>query len=206
VLAHTALHGPTDSDPVWQDLDDRLKQRWPHPGGGTIGIDAAAVDAGSGSHFDLVMRFCAARAARRIFAVKGAAGFGRPAFKQSAGLRSRGSQRLYIVGVDSLKLLIFERLRRSQHIRFSRDLDLSYFEQLAAERLVVKFSRGRPVKLFEPIVGRRNECLDALIYCPAARQGLALNLDNREASLKLEPQPTVPPRVTRSRWLEEGRF
>jgi phage terminase large subunit GpA-like protein len=41
VLAHTVLYGPTDADQVWQDLDDLLKQRWAHPLGGTIGVDAA---------------------------------------------------------------------------------------------------------------------------------------------------------------------
>jgi hypothetical protein len=29
-----------------------------------------------------------------------------------------------------------------------------------------------------------------------------LNLDTREAALRLEPQSAAPPRVTRSRWLE----
>ncbi len=81
-------------------------------------------------------------------------------------------------------------------------MDASYFEQLASERLVTKFARGRPNRRFEVIPGKRNECLDALIYCTAAREGLALNLDTREAALRLEPQSKAPARVTRSRWLE----
>ncbi len=90
VLAHTVLHGPTDSEPLWQDLDDLLKQRWTHPYGGSIGVDASAIDAGSGSHYDRVMKFAAARASRRVFAVKGAPGFGRPAFKAAQNLKSKG--------------------------------------------------------------------------------------------------------------------
>ncbi|MGA2637433.1 phage terminase large subunit family protein [Methylocella sp.] len=202
VLAHVVLHGPTDQEPVWQDLDDRLKQRWQHPHGGMIGVDAAAIDAGSGSHFDRVLRFCAARAARRVYAIKGAAGFGRPAFKQSAGLRSRGAQRLFIVGVDSLKLALFERLKRGALIRFSDSLDASFFEELTSERLVTKYSRGRPERRFELGVGKRNESLDTVIYCHAAREGCAIALDAREAALKLQPASTVPPRVSRSRWLD----
>jgi hypothetical protein len=46
--------------------------------------------------------------------------------------------------------------------------------------------------------------LDALTYALAAREGVALNLDMREAALKLEPQSAQPARVTRSRWLEGG--
>jgi hypothetical protein len=67
---------------------------------------------------------------------------------------------------------------------------------------VTKFSRGRPVKQFEPIPGRRNETLDCLVGNHGVRQGMAINLDSREASLRLEPQSAAPPRVTRSRWLE----
>jgi hypothetical protein len=58
----------------------------------------------------------------------------------------------------------------------------------------------------ERIPGKRSESLDCLVMAYAARQGLALNLDSREASLKLEPQSSVPPRVTRSRWLEQESY
>jgi phage terminase large subunit GpA-like protein len=202
VLAHVVLHGPTDCEQVWIDLDDLLKQRWTHPHGGAIGVDASAIDAGSGSHFDRVLKFAAARASRRVYAIKGAAGFGRPAFKQSAGPRSRGAQRLFIVGVDSLKLALFERLKRGALIRFSDTLDASFFEELTAERLVTTYSRGRPSRRFELAPGKRNEALDTIVYCHAAREGLALNLDMREQALRLNPLSTPLTRVTRSRWLE----
>jgi phage terminase large subunit GpA-like protein len=202
ILAHQVVYGASVGEQLWQDLDDLLKQRFAHPHGGMIGFDAVAIGAGDGGIFDKVMRFCAARAARRIYAIKGASGFSRPAFKASQTLKGRASQRLYIVGVDSIKSLLFQRLKRGQSIRFSHLLDSSYFEQLASERLVTKFSRGRPIRQFERIPGRRAETLDALVYCIAAREGLALNLDMREASLRLEPQSAAPPRVTRSRWLE----
>jgi phage terminase large subunit GpA-like protein len=179
---------------------------WPHPLGGVISTDAAVIDAGDGGHYDTVMKFAEARAARRVWAGKGAAGFSRPAFKQSAALRSRASQRLYIIGVDSIKSVLFSRLKRGQSIRFSSSLDASYFEQLCSERLITKFSRGRPVKMFERIPGKRAETLDCLTMAYSARQGLALNLDSREASLKLEPKSSAPPRVTRSRWLEQGSY
>ena len=114
VLAHFVLWGPTDQEPVWQDLSDHLQMRWQHPLGGVISIDAAAIDAGSGSHYDKVLKFAAARAAKRVFAVKGAPGFSRPHFKASTTGKVRGGQRLFIVGVDGIKLLIFQRLKRGQ--------------------------------------------------------------------------------------------
>jgi hypothetical protein len=42
-------------------------------------------------------------------------------------LKGRASQRLYIVGVDSIKSLLFQRLKRGQSVRFSNTLDGSYF-------------------------------------------------------------------------------
>ncbi len=57
VLAHQIVHGPMVGEQVWQDLDDLLKQRWQHPHGGSIGVDAAALDAGDGGRYDKVLRF-----------------------------------------------------------------------------------------------------------------------------------------------------
>jgi phage terminase large subunit GpA-like protein len=202
VLAHTVIFGPTSGAAIWQDLSDLLLQRFPHPLGGTLAIDAAGVDAGDGGVFDIVMRFCAPRASRRVYATKGVPGFARRAFQASATLKSRPSEKLYLIGVDSLKSVIFERLKRGQSIKFSDTLDATYFEQLASERLVTKFSRGRPIKMFEVIPGRRNETLDTLVGNHGVRQGLALNLDMREAALRLEPQSAAPPRVTHSKWLQ----
>jgi phage terminase large subunit GpA-like protein len=202
ILAHQIAWGPTTEDGVWQDLDELLKAQWRHPGGGLIGVDAAAIDAGDGGMFDRVMKFCAARASRRVWAIKGAAGFSRPAFQQSFSTKKSG-QRLYIVGVDALKLQLHERLKRGSTVRFSETLELVFFEQLTAERLVTRMSRGRPVRRFEAIPGRRSEALDGTIYALAARAGLALNLDAREASLKGEPQSAPKaPAVTRSRWMD----
>ena len=201
VLGHTVLHGSVTAPGIWTDLDDLLRQRWVHPFGGTIGIDCAIVDAGDGGIYDTVMRFAEARAARRIWAGKGVPGFARPAFQQSARLKSRGAQRLYLFGADSIKSLLFQRLKRGQTIRFSDSLDASYFEQVCSERLITKVLRGRPERRFERIPGKRAETLDCLVMAYSARQGLALNLDAREQALKLAPQSKPQPRVVHSKWM-----
>jgi phage terminase large subunit GpA-like protein len=185
VLAHTVLYGPTVDDRIWIDLDDTIKQRWAHPLGGTISVDAAAVDAGDGGAYDKVLKFCTPRWNRRVFATKGTAGFARPAFKQSAALKGQASQRLYIIGVDAIKSILFQRLQRAQTIRFSNTLGPEYFEQLASERRVIKYMRGRPEPRFERVPGRRAETLDCWVMAYAAREGCAIALDTREQSLRL---------------------
>ena len=78
----------------------------------------------------------------------------------------------------------------------------AHFEQLASERLVTRYMRGRPDRRFGRIPGRRAETLDALTYALAAREGLAINLDMREEALKLHPASEQPSRVMRSKWME----
>jgi phage terminase large subunit GpA-like protein len=146
-------------------------------------VDAAVVDAGDGDHYDSVLNFCAPRLKFRTFAGKGVFG-SRPGFALAKGGKVGG--RLAIIGVDVLKTVIFDRLQRGRSIRLSNTLELSYFEQLAAEKRIIRYRKGRPVRRFERVSQRaRAEALDALVYAFAARQAVHnLNLDRREAELR----------------------
>lgn len=111
-LAHRIFWGPIDAPQVWEDLDALLKSRWPHPLGGTIGVDAAAVDSGDGGHTELVHAFTRPRFSRRIVSIKGASGFSR-SFLQRSGTKG---QLLWLVGVDAVKSQLFSRLGRGQGV------------------------------------------------------------------------------------------
>ena len=203
ILDHRAIYGAPDTDEAWLDLDEHLKSRWKHPHGGWLKVDAACIDAGSGSHFDIVERFARARTHRKVFAIKGVAGFGRPAIS-----RSRTKERLlFLAGVDGIKTGILAKLAKGRAIRFSDTLEPIYFEQLVSERRVTRMSRGKPVVRLEAIPGRENHALDSLVYSTAARAALTLNLDTREAELA-SPVPPTPrsPSVVRSAFMERGRL
>ncbi len=107
----------------------------------------AGVDAGDGETMDRVMTYTRARMARRIYALKGAAG-NRPAIRASD---TKGS-RLFIVGVDSLKGQLIARLSRGKWVRFSDALEGRFYEESASERLVMRYVRGAPVRQWERIV------------------------------------------------------
>jgi phage terminase large subunit GpA-like protein len=139
VLAHTTIWGSPLDDDTWREIDALLRQRWAHPLGGQLKVDAAVIDCGDGGHYDAVMAFCNARLSRRILAGKGVAGFARPAIAASKTKKGR----MFVIGVDGIKTQIINRLARGQTIRFSHTLDATYFEQLASERRVVRMSRGR---------------------------------------------------------------
>ena len=200
VLAHVVIWGSvTDDDTVWLELDELLRTKWTHPLGGKIAIDACVIDAGDGDHFERVLAFCAPRANRRIMAGKGASGT-RPAIQVSQSKLKGGRGRLWIVGVDGLKGVIFGKLQRGASIRFSQSLEPVWFEQLASERRVLRYVRGQPQRRFERLPGRRAEALDALTYCFAARSAAPIQFDKRSDELRNAPAPALPS-IIRSEWM-----
>jgi Bacteriophage tail assembly protein len=201
VLAHIIIDGQWDDNETWLELDDLLKTRWKHPHGGSIGVDAAAIDAGDGVTMDKVMSFCGPRIRRKVMAIKGRGG-NLPWIAASRSAKRRGA--LWIVGVDGIKAALFGRLAKGE-IRFSDSLEADYFEQLTGERMKVSYRRGAKVYEFVPVTGKRHETLDCAVYAIAAHKSLTINHDRRESELRTEPQPTAQPRRIQSQWATGGR-
>lgn len=199
VLGHEVLWGtPGEADSeVWRDLDGLLRQRWPHPTGGSLGVDVAAVDAGDGGVMDIVQAFCAPRFGKRVFAIKGAPGFHRT-FIARAKISGKP---LFIVGVDAIKARLFDRIGNARAVRFSNTLPDEWYEQLTSERRIVKLVRGKPVTRFERKPGFAAEGLDCLVYAHAARAALTLNFDLRQDQLALQAPVMQRPTVYRSEWM-----
>ena len=147
-----------------------------------------------------VIAFCAPRLRRKVLAIKGASG-NRPLIERGSG-KTKAGARLWIVGVDTAKTQLFGRLSRGEMIRLSADLPRVWFEQVASERVVVRYSRGQPTRSFERIPGRRAEALDCLTYALAARQIVNPDWGSRRAQLAQEAAP-VPQRgpVLTSSWM-----
>lgn len=200
VLAHVVIWGSPDDETTWAELDELARTRWRHPHGGQLRVDAMVLDSGDGDWTEAVYKFCFPRLSRRIMAGKGVFG-SRPALQASKSKVKGG--RLFLVGVDGIKTTIYSRLARGKSIRFSDSLEPVWFEQLCSERKVLRYVRGQPVRRFERLPGRAAEALDCLVYAFAARAGLSLNFDQREADLReAPPAKAAAPRVIRSRWME----
>ncbi|AXS42406.1 phage terminase large subunit family protein [Breoghania sp. L-A4] len=200
VLGHSVVWGLPDDNATWSELDDVLKSRFPHPLGGKLGLDAVAIDSGDGETMEAVYAFAFPRAGRKVLAIKGAAG-NRPWIEKSKS-RTKGGW-LWIVGVDGLKSHLVARLASGRSIRFSQSLPASWFEQLASERVVVRYSRGQPTRRFERIPGRRAEALDCVVYAFAARQIVNVNWDQRAEDLRHGVESNGPKvdSIIRSPWL-----
>jgi phage terminase large subunit GpA-like protein len=182
---------------VWKMLDDYLMQEWKHQSGITLRIVATCVD--SAGHFTQnVYEYVKPRQPRRIYAVKGMAGTGRPLISRpSMGNRLRVM--LFSIGVDTAKELIFARLQIAEsgpgYMHFNRNCEEEYFKQLTAEKQVTRFSKGFPTKVWVK-VRSRNEALDCEVYALAAfrllnakMQTIAQSVQRKALELKQKPQP-----------------
>jgi phage terminase large subunit GpA-like protein len=168
VLNHIVLNGDTSAPQVWADLDEALGATFALRDGRRLPISATGID--SGFSTDQVVSFVLSqrRKSRRVYAIKGVAGFDRPAIKE--GSKIKGNMRVMLIGVDGLKLSIAKRLAMVElgpgYIRLPDHVDSEYFEQLAAEELRVKQVRGfARYEFFK--TAARNEALDALVYAVA---------------------------------------
>jgi phage terminase large subunit GpA-like protein len=90
---------------------------------------------------------------------------------------------LWIVGVDSIKDTIFNRVQHGKIFRFSKDLPEVWYEQFTGEQSVVKMDRGRPVRKWIPVPGRRNEALDCTVYALAVKELVTVNWAERRGQL-----------------------
>ena len=185
VIDHTIIRKPPSlpeehPDSAWRDLDERIDQRFSHPSGKTLGIAAVCVD--SGDQTKIVYDYTRKRERRRVYAVKGSGGFGRPLV--NGGTRpDKNKTLLYLVGVDTAKEKIYSSLKLLKpgpgyvHILQKDQLGADYLSELTSEQLVARKHKGRKVLSFEVREGRRNEALDCAVYASAAREILRPQFD-----------------------------
>jgi len=178
VIDHHTLYGDPSTPHLWASLDTILSTVYETHDGRQMAIRASCVD--SGGHFtNTVYQYCKKNAPKRIFAIKGVGGEGKPI----AGRPSKnnvGKCPLFPVGVDTVKDLIFARLRIQEpgagYVNFSDSLDEEYFRQLTAEKIVTRFHRGFKKRVFEK-VRPRNEALDCMVYAIAAYAIIGVNVN-----------------------------
>lgn len=199
-IEYKVIYGDPARAELWRDLDEELSETYDHPNGQTLRIAAACID--SGGHFtQQVYKFCRGKAKRRIFAVKGMAGEGRPVI----GRPTRNNTYrvpLHPVGTDAAKSLIMARLQIETpgpgYCHFPVGYDKAYFDGLTAEVRVTKYHKGRRRSEWQKRTGRiRNEPLDCRVYGLAAFYVLNPRLDRiakkRRRAAKPNPDAPDPP-------------
>lgn len=174
-LGQVILRGDPGSSALWAEHDEILKRRFPTDDGRQLVIEAACVD--SGGHFTQhVYAYCNKRKRNRVWAIKGKEGIGRLVWPKRATV-TRTNMQVWIVGVDTTKDLIYQRLNKVTapgpgFIHFDADTTQEWVEQLTSEVVTHKVVLGRKVRQFKPKAsGSRQEGLDTTVYAYAAMVG-----------------------------------
>lgn len=181
--------GDTSKPEVWDELSEFLNYQYKHESGNLLPIAAVGLD--TGYRTQMVYDFVLRHSTRRIFALKGVPGAGRPiiALSRKSRAKTRRKVDLYTVGVDDAKILLASRLKITEpgagYCHFPMARDEEFFLQLTAEKMVTKFRRGFPYR--EWIKTRpRNEATDNRIYGHAVLK--ILNPNYQALLAKLQPE------------------
>ena len=160
-------------------LDEVLGQTFVHPKLGEMTIRASCIDSG-GHYTQQVYNYVKRRTGRRVFAIKGVGGEGKPIIGKPSK-NNIGKINLFPVGTDTAKELIFARLKITEegagYCHFPIERSEEYFRMLTSEKKVTRYFKGRPRREWVK-VRQRNEALDCRVYALAALQLMGLNLDN----------------------------
>jgi len=194
-LDYRIFYGDPAQSVVWQELDAYLLQPICSKLGVHLNIACVCIDSG-GHHTQAVYEFCSSRAIRGVFAIKGVSQTAKPLLGRPSR-NNRYKLRLYPIGTDTAKEVIYSRLRLTEigagYFHFPIERDREYFLQLTGEKQVTRFAKG--VAKREWIKTRaRNEVLDCTVYALAAFKLLNPNLqklaEDLEAAPKIAPEKT----------------
>ena len=187
VLDHQVIYGDPTQQQVWREFDEVLTTTYD-------GYKIAGVAVDSGYLTEYVYQFTKPRSSRRVFAIKGQAGMGKPLTTKPKPV-GRIRAPMYTIGVDTAKRTIYSRLKVDAgpgRIHFAVDLDDEYFLQLTAEKMVTRYRKGFPIIEFVK-TRDRNEALDCFAYAYAALDNLNVKLAALAKKRNKEPEPEPTP-------------
>jgi len=195
-LGYHVLMGSPASPDTWAALDLLLQTSVMREDGAHLRVNAACIDS-AGGFSETVYRFTGARLARRIFAIKGDGGPGKPLVSRPRRSGVKSTTLLW-VGTDTAKELIYTRLQSGAgehgYCHFPMSYDEDWFRQLTAEKIVTRYSKGVPYRAFDNPGKVRNEALDCRVYALAALAVLNPNF----AALRRNVVPAAAPAAVAS--------
>ena len=175
---YRVLWGDPLAGEVWEDLDALLEETYLHESGAMLPISAACLDTGGTSGYtQCAYEYLRGKTGRRLFGIKGVPGWGRPIVEKMKRKRSGKNARkvdLFDVGVDEGKLIVMRRLAIQKpgpgycHVPKNRENLTEWCNGITAEKLVLRYVKGQPVREWHKPDKARNEPLDCRNYALAA--------------------------------------
>jgi phage terminase large subunit GpA-like protein len=197
LLDHQEIYGDPSRQELWKQLDEVVLREWPHAVGPAMRPDVVAID--SGGHFTAeVYQYARERGRQGVVAIKGQSQRGKPPIgkgsKVDVNYQGRTLKRgamVYLVGGDTVKTTLFGRLKHNEQgagfLHFHMGTTGEYFEQLTAEKQVLRYNRGGfPTREWVKKPSARNEALDCLVYAYAGLNLMYQRFDRRTIWDQLE--------------------
>lgn len=193
-IDYRVLWGDPMRSEVWEDLDALLGETFQHANGAELSIAGACLDTGGGEGLtQAAYEYARGKTGRRLFAVKGVGGWGRPVVSAPSRVRSRRARmvQLFSVGVDEAKLIVARRFGIAEpgpgfcHVPSSRDPE--WFAQATAESLRTRMSRGFSVREWFK-TRDRNEALDCRVYAYSALKLINPNISRLVKGIAATPE------------------
>lgn len=199
---HVLWGDPLTSDP-WDQLDDLMAGEYLHESGQYLPVSAICMDTGGTSGMtQAAYDYAAGRTGRRLFAVKGVGGWGRAVVEKSVtkvqGQNKRKTD-LFLVGTDEAKLVVSRRLLKDKpgpgYCHIPDDRHEEWYKQITAEKLITKYEKGQPKRLWAKQDKARNEAFDCRVYGYCALKIAAPSLRRIAARLGLSPDTATSDKV-----------
>lgn len=190
------LYGSPSRPEVWKQLDEVLAKPYVNEAGEELQVLSCAIDSG-GHHTQEVYHYARERAALGVIAIKGMGQKGKPPLGKATkvdvnfkGKALKKGAQLFPVGVDGIKSLLFGRLKHNDpgpgYLHFYPTITTDYFEELTAEKQILRFRNGFPERIWVKKSQSPNEALDELNYAYAALHRLYQKYDRRSIWDQLE--------------------
>ena len=211
-IEYRTIFGDPASGQVWADLDGFLSTTYQTEDGRELQIKASAIDTG-GHHTQAVYKYCKPRLSRRVFAIKGVGGEGKPIVGRPS-TNNHIKCKLFPIGVDTAKEMIYSHLKIKEvgagYCHFPASYPDEYFKMLTAEKVVKKYHKGFHRREWVK-VRARNEALDCRVYALAALSIVGVNVNiiaQRSMTSKVEGEDETKPveKVRRKMPRRDGGF
>ena len=221
LVYHQEIFGDPSRADLWKQVDEAVLREWEHASGAKLRPDVVCVD--SGGHFTAeVYQFARERARQGVIAIKGASqrnkaviGKGSKVDINARGKTLKRGAMVFSIGTDTAKSTLFARLKHNDpgegYLHFPMEATDEYFQQLTAEKQVMKYTRGGfPVREWVKKPNARNEALDTLVYAYAGLQYLYQRRDRRtiwdQLERRLEEPEKAPLRSKKAAAKTAGSF
>lgn len=199
LIDRVKIYGDPSRKEVWKQLDEIVQTPYESEDGRELKPMVVAIDSG-GHHTSEVYQYARERQSLGVIAIKGMSTKNKPPIGKASkvdlnaqGKTLKKGAQVFPVGSDTIKSLLFGRLKHNDvgpgYLHFYPTVDKDYFEELTAEKQILRFRNGFPERIWVKKSSARNEALDELVYAYAALNRVYQIKDRRTLWDQMEKTP-----------------